>query len=259
MRCLSHLAAFAADDPKSPKSAEKAEDAVEKTAPAAAEKIDPAPAEKNAPAQLEKTIGRAIRMQLPIDGQTLPRVKRFVNRSFEQARAENATPVLIFEFYVPKGQENFGRGSDFFNASSVADYLTSAELNGARTVAYIPQSIQGHAVLAAIACQQIIMDKDATIGAAGIDEKTILPEYAGWYKTIANRRRTVPEGIALAMLNPADELYLVDTEEAQGDLRRSRRLGGTEEHASGGHAESRQARGRNGAIHRERSAADDAS
>ena len=84
------------------------------------------------------------------------------------------------------------------------------------TVAYLPQSIQGHAVLAAIACQQIIMAPDATIGAAGIDEKTILPEMADRYKDIANRRRTVPEGIAVALLNPAEELYTVDTEDAKG-------------------------------------------
>jgi membrane-bound serine protease (ClpP class) len=174
------------------------------------------PAEKDAPNPEKKSAAWLIRIQLPIDGQTLPRVKRFVKRALAEADSQNVAPVLIFEFAVPKGQENFGRGSDFFHASSLANYLTSEELNRARTVAYLPQSIQGHAVLAAIACQQIVMNKDATIGAAGIDEKTILPEYADWYKTIANRRRTVPEGIALAMLNPADELYLVDTEEAKG-------------------------------------------
>jgi hypothetical protein len=112
---------------------------------------------------------------MPIDDQTLPRVKRFVTRSFEQAKAENAVPVLIFEFDVPKGQENFGRGSDSFIASRLATYLTSDELNGARTVAYIPRSLQGHAVLAVMACQQIVMDKDATIGGAGIDAYEIEP------------------------------------------------------------------------------------
>jgi membrane-bound ClpP family serine protease len=182
----------------------------------AVDKVEPPPAENNTPAKAEKKIGRAIRLQLPLDGQTLPRIKRFVNRSLEEARTADAKPVLIFEFYVLKGQENFGRGSDFFNASSVANYLTGPDLHGAETVAYIPQSIQGHAVLAAIACDKIIMDKDATIGAAGIDEKTILPEYAGWYKTIANRRHTVSEGIALAMLDPSVELYKVVTEESSG-------------------------------------------
>ncbi|MCC6125546.1 MAG: hypothetical protein IT426_11330 [Pirellulales bacterium] len=206
-------AAIAADANKVPDMSEKGALAAEKAASA---DISNNPAEKNAPNLGKKSVGWSIRIQLPIDAQTLPRVKRFVKRALEQAEAQNAAPVLIFEFAVPKGQENFGRGSDFWSASSLADYLTGDELNRARTVAYLPQSIQGHAVLAAIACQQIVMNKDAAIGAAGIDEKTILPEYADWYKTIANRRRTVPEGIALAMLNPADELYLVDTEEAKG-------------------------------------------
>lgn len=205
--------AFAADEENPPKQPEQAANPPEKAAPQPAEQN--LPAEKDTPDQ-KKTIGRLIRLQMPIDDQTLPRVKRFVTRSFEQAKAENAVPVLIFEFDVPKGQENFGRGSDFFISSRLATYLTSDELNGARTVAYIPRSLQGHAVLAVMACQQIVMDKDATIGGAGIDEKAILPEYENGYKTTANRRRTVPEGIALAMLNPADELYRVDTEKSKG-------------------------------------------
>ena len=109
---LAHLTAFTFADSKSPKPDEKVVDR--------SEKDNPAPVEKNNPDQLKKTIGRAIRIQLPIDGQTLPRVKRFVSRAFEQARAENAQPVLIFEFHVPKGQENFGRGSDFWSASSLS-------------------------------------------------------------------------------------------------------------------------------------------
>ena len=39
----------------------------------------------------------------------------------------------------------------------------SKPLSGVQTVAYLPKSIQGHAVLVAIACDQIIMGKDASI------------------------------------------------------------------------------------------------
>ena len=60
------------------------------------------------------------------------------------------------------------------------------------TVAYLPNSVEGHAVLAAIACQEIIMAKDATLGAAGIDEKTLTPTMRSAYAEIAGRRRTVP-------------------------------------------------------------------
>ena len=82
-------------------------------------------------------------------------------------------PVLIFEFDVRRGAGEGGRGSRFGDAYELAKFLSGEELNAATTVAYLPQSIQGHAVLAALACEQIIMADTATIGAAGVDEETI--------------------------------------------------------------------------------------
>ena len=81
-----------------------------------------------------------------------------------------------------------------------------------RTVAYVPQSIEGHAVLVAIACQEIVMAKDASMGAAGVDEPAITPTLRSAYTEIANRRRTVPAILALGMLDPALEVLDVETE-----------------------------------------------
>ena len=112
----------------------------------------------------------------------------------------------------PKGQKDAGRGSDFYAAHDLANFLSSEELAGVRTVAYLPNSIEGHAVLPVIACQEIIMAKDATIGAAGIDEKAITPTLRSAYADIAGRRRTVPVVVALGMLDPALEVLQVETE-----------------------------------------------
>ena len=67
-------------------------------------------------------------------------------------------------------------------------------------------------MLPAIACEQIIMAKDATIGAAGIDEKNLPPPMRSAYADIASRSRNVPRVIALAMLDPAVEVLHVKTE-----------------------------------------------
>ncbi len=107
-------------------------------------------------------IGRFIPVTLPITGQTFDRTRRAVGRAVEMAKKQNVQLVLVFEFDVPKGQKDFGRGSDFAAAYSLANFLSSDELNGVRTVAYLPQPIEGHAVLPVIACQEIIMAKDAT-------------------------------------------------------------------------------------------------
>ena len=167
-----------------------------------------AKAEAEAPAQ----IGRFIHIALPITGDTVKRTTRMVRRAMERAKKDNARLVLVFEFNVPKGQKDFGRGSDFGAAYDLANFLSSEELAGVRTVAYLPNSIEGHAVLPVIACQEIIMAKDATIGAAGIDEKVLSPPVRSSYAEIAGRRRTVPVVIALGMLDPALEVLQVETE-----------------------------------------------
>jgi membrane-bound serine protease (ClpP class) len=157
-------------------------------------------------------IGRFVRITLPINGRTYEQTRRIVGRAMEKAKKEDVRLVLIFEFDVPKGQKNFGRGSEFGAAHDLADFLSSEELSAVRTVAYVPQSIQGHAVLVALACQEIVMAKDASIGAAGVDEKTITPTLRSAYTDIANRRRTVPVVLALGMLDPAIEVLQAETE-----------------------------------------------
>lgn len=166
---------------------------------------------KDAP-KTPQQVGRFIRVQLPITGQTFERTRRIVRRAMDRAKKEDSRLTLVFEFDVSKEQKNFGRGSEFGAAHDLASFLSSEELSGVRTVAYLPQPIQGHAVLVAMACQELIMAKDASIGSAGIDEKTITPTLRSAYTEIANRRRTVPSALALGMLDPAVEVLQVETE-----------------------------------------------
>ncbi|MBN1588259.1 MAG: hypothetical protein JW888_01960 [Pirellulales bacterium] len=135
-----------------------------------------------------------------------------MRRAMDEAEKNDTRPVLIFQFEVPPGQEDFGRGSQFGASLDVATFLSSDALSGATTVAYIPRSIQGHAVLVALACDEIIMASDATIGSAGIDSPRIDDAMRGGYREIALRRRTVPVELALGMLDPAHEVHDVDTE-----------------------------------------------
>jgi membrane-bound ClpP family serine protease len=173
----------------------------------------PAPAfakdEPKTPAQ----IGRFIQVPLPITDQTVTHVRRVVGRAIEKAKKDNARLALIFEFRGPKGQTDAARGSDFSQSYGLANFLSGDDLSGVRTVAYLPGSVEGHAVLPVIACQEIIMAKDATLGAAGIDERTITPTMRSAYSEIAGRRWTVPVVVALGMLDPALEVLQVKTDE----------------------------------------------
>ena len=153
-----------------------------------------------------------IRLTLPITEQTNRRVKRFVTQVMGQARAEKIHPVIVLELYVPSIRQDKGRGSVYGTALELARFLSGDALAGATTVAYIPQPIEGHAVLVAAACDRIILGPDATIGAAGVDEKQINPFLLSGYEEIASRRKTIPTEIALAMLDPSRKLMEVTTE-----------------------------------------------
>ena len=157
-------------------------------------------------------MGRMIEVALPINEDTDQRVKRFADRVLLDAEKDNLRPVLIFRFEIPPGQDEFGRGSKLGACVDLARYLSSDAINAATTVAYIPKSIKGHAVLAALACDEIIMAPDATIGVAGIDEQRVDDAVRAFYREIAGRRRTVPVELAVGMLDPDVEVLEVETD-----------------------------------------------
>ena len=108
--------------------------------------------------------------------------------------------MLVLEFWPPPNEED-GLGSQFERSLALARYLASERLNDVRTVAYLPRSVLGHAVLPVMACEEIIMHPDAELGAAGHSEGPITPAIRGAYSEIANRRRTIPAAVALGMLD----------------------------------------------------------
>ncbi|NUQ63372.1 MAG: hypothetical protein HUU20_12915 [Pirellulales bacterium] len=163
-------------------------------------------------AAAENRAGRLIQIALPITGETTNHVRRSVGRVLEQAQAKGKRPVLIFEFNVPPGQDDFGRGSEFGPSYDLANFLSGEQLNQATTVAFLPRSVQGHAVLVALACDEIIMAPDAEIGNAGVDTPNITPPMHAAYREIANRRKTIPADVALGLLDPAQEIWKVETE-----------------------------------------------
>lgn len=162
--------------------------------------------------RIHELTGRFIHVELPIRGQVFERTRRMVRQAIEKAKHDKARLVLVFEFDAPTGEKSGGASSDFGAAQDLANFISGDELSGVRTVAYLPNPIEGHAVLPALACQEIIMAKDATIGAAGVDEKALTAPVRSAYAEIAGRRRTVPKMIALGMLDPALEVLQVTTD-----------------------------------------------
>jgi len=154
-----------------------------------------------------------IRLPLPITGNIDQQIKRAFESVLRKTRAGADRPVVVLEFWPAHSE--FGEGSDFSRAHALARYLSSRDTARVKTVAFLPRSIKGHAVLVAMACEEIVMAPDALLGAAGLDEpaeEPIDPAVRSAYREIANRRRTLPPEVALGMLDKDLEILKVDTE-----------------------------------------------
>jgi len=170
------------------------------------------PEKPQQPADDQQATAWRMRLTLPITEKTYKQVKRFAVTALDQASKNEQRPVLIFEFHVPPGQSEFGRGSEFGASYQLAEYLSGGKLAAATTVAFIPATIQGHAVLVAMACDEIVMAPDAELGVAGADEDTITNTIRFTYDDIASRKRRVPGAAAMALVDPELELLRVETE-----------------------------------------------
>lgn len=157
--------------------------------------------------------GWVFRITLPITGRTDDRVERFARNAVDRAADKGVEPVLIFEFAVEPDQAEFAATSKFGRSSDLAETLSKEDfLSGeVTTVAYVPQSIQGHAVLAVLACDEIAMAPEAEIGSAGINEPTITPRIHLTYKEVAARRGR-PTAIALGLVDKSKRVLQVETE-----------------------------------------------
>ena len=122
------------------------------------------------------------------------------------------TSTVFIQLNVRTDEEVFGRGSSFGVCYEFASLLTSERFAHIRFVAFMPQSIQGHAVLLALACNERIKAERAEIGAAGIDEPRITPTHRQAYQEIA-KRRNVPVALADKLLDSNAVLLQVETEQ----------------------------------------------
>ena len=165
--------------------------------------------------------GRLLRIRLPLVGNADRQIKNSIQRAVEQLtklpKHQGRRPILVLELVPVRRHAGAGEGTDYSRAESLARYLTSEDLSAVKTIAYIPQTIKGHGVLIALACEEIVMDPEAEIGEAGVDEKEhreVEPSIVSLYQQIAAARRTVPEAIAVAMLDKRVELLKVETDQS---------------------------------------------
>ncbi|HEV3021730.1 MAG TPA: hypothetical protein VGX76_04665, partial [Pirellulales bacterium] len=192
-------------------------DDAKKNSPPRLEEADDAAKDENPAGAGRDRVGILVRISQPINDRLDNRIRRAVGDAIQKAKDAGRWPVIIFEIHP--GHTQFGQAYD------LARYLSGKNLNGATTVAYIPETITGHAVLVALACDDIIMSEDAQLGSAGESEKdggAIKQSERNAYVEIANSRKTVPADVALKMLDPSIDLRLVETDVSREFVRADR-------------------------------------
>lgn len=164
--------------------------------------------------------GYVIRVALPLVGDRDDAVRQQILRVANTANDLAQRPVVVLEFRANsldtvgelENVELGTRGSQFERSLSLARFLTSPEASRVRLIAYLPDTVEGHAVLPVLACEEIIAAPAAELGRAAIDEAADAT-IQGAYRDVVARRATLPEAVVMAMLVPASEVYELELSE----------------------------------------------
>ena len=153
----------------------------------------------------------SLAVRLPLVGNRDTQLRAAILRQLDQlTRQPGQRGVLVLQFETAAADA--AAASDFGRSLALARFLSDPQLAGVKTVAFLPAGASGHAVLVALACDEIVMAPDAVLGPANAAEPRIDEAMRVAYREVASRRRTVPPPLAVALLDPAAAVLRVVTE-----------------------------------------------
>lgn len=164
-------------------------------------------------AATDTTPGQFFEITEPITHETLERVRastrQLVNRS--TGAAQGKSPILVFEFRPGESQPG---ASEFGASYDLASYIMK-NLGGAKlTVAYVPEPLKGYAAIAALACDEIVMGSEASLGPITPEGETPRRDIRGNLRELALSKQRDPD-LLLGMLDPDADLRAVRTDDKQ--------------------------------------------
>lgn len=162
-----------------------------------------------------------VEVPLPLVGDRDEGIRRQISQIAQSAAKATERPVVVLAFRatattdsVSKDEAMAGlqsRGSEFGRCLELARALTSESASRVRLVAYLPNSVEGHAVLPVLACEEILCAPSAELGRAAIDDAKVSEGDKGIYLEKVNQRRTLPAAVVMSMLNAELAVYKVTT------------------------------------------------
>lgn len=176
------------------------------------------PADDVAAVQEPNKTASLIKVPLPLTAPVETRILASLE-SLANNTAGAERPVVVLEFVAANGAAeedaaapSLGSGTSFERALSLARMLSGPRGNRLRSIAYLPESLRGHAVLIALGCEEIAMHPMTEIGLAGLDESAPEATVLQAYLDIAARRGLFPPAAIRSMLDPAEPLVRLDLE-----------------------------------------------
>ncbi len=158
-----------------------------------------------------------IRLRLPMEANEEGRILRTLQEIAASATG-NQRPTVVLKFESSAGDASslndresntIGRDTPFERALALARWLTGPQGARLRSVAYLPQSIEGHAVLVALACEEIAIAPEAMIGNAIANEQKLDGTVRQAYLEVAMRRQAFPAAAVMSMLDASSPLIQV--------------------------------------------------
>ncbi len=167
------------------------------------------------PAVRSKVSAEAYRLVIktPITNSERLRVKFQLEKIASNASGQQPRVLVMFEpQQEPSGMNvktAIGEASDFEACLGIARLLTGPTGGKLNSTAFVNPSLSGHAVLVAMACQNIVMQPQAEIGNASGPDEAVDETMRQSYLQIGRQRAHFPEAVVRSMLDAQSEVYRV--------------------------------------------------
>jgi membrane-bound serine protease (ClpP class) len=159
----------------------------------------------------EANVGQFFSAVEPITDEVKDRIENEVLPLIQRAARQGTQPILVFEFRPGDAQP----GKSRFGACVELQRFLATRLGGAKqTIAYIPEPLTGFAVLPALACDEIVMGPQASIGPILAEGERITEAERGAVRALAESKGREPD-LMLGLLDPDSDLREVRTADRQ--------------------------------------------
>ncbi len=160
------------------------------------------PTASSEPTQRVEVSTVSVSVRLPITGGRDNAIRAAILRQLDRLQSTSGRRgQLVLQFDATS--DEYASDSDFGRSLELARFLTNSQMANVKTIAYLPDGAQGHAVLVALACEDIVMAPDALLGPVVRNKQRVDETVRAAYKDIAGRRRTVPPPLAVALADPS--------------------------------------------------------